>query len=291
MDQKAKTKEILKPIQIKKKLFSSPKAKPAPKPAAKPEEKPNQQAKTGNMIFIIVIVFAVIVALVFVLTDLGKEANGNGKPSYTCPDGTIVSSQEDCPVNGIPPEQKLSFDERYALCLNKSVIQDKDSCLQELAVEFNKEELCDELVNLDKEKCFRAVLRASAVVSTDTEKCNDLITEFDRIECIKEIALLTLDKTVCDKLSDSTTRNSCLTELAIEKEDLTVCDSIKTSAVETCKFNTILVIADASLCNFFALPTIKNDCISRIAEKLNDVSLCNLISDSVMQGRCVGKFS
>ncbi|MFH1663731.1 MAG: hypothetical protein ABH986_02895 [archaeon] len=263
---------------------------PEPKQAekAKPVSKPSM---SSNSIILIVIVFALLVSLVFVLTGLGdKLLKPEAKEkTFTCPDGTVVSSEDQCP-DVVPPKKKLSFDERYDLCLNESSVQIKDECIQELAIEFNKQELCVELVNLDEEKCVRAVLRANAVFSADTEECNSLITKFDRVECIKEIALLSLDKTVCDKLSDSTERNSCLTELAIEAEDLSVCDSIKTSAIQTCKFNTAIAIADVSSCSIFSLPKIRYDCISRIAEKTNNVSLCEQILDSSAKSNCLSKF-
>ncbi len=268
---------------LKKKPVS--KSKPAPKPVKKSVQEKNHSSLIG----IAVIFLIVVVALIFVLDDsLDLDLVDAGKENQPSSADEIPENQE---------EIKLSFDERYTECASKPLVQHKDECLQNLAVEFNKEFLCDELTNLDLEKCRRLVWKANAVVSLEIEKCSELLTELDKIECIKEIALLSSDKTICSKITevvssaDLTQVNSCYIALAVQEKDLSVCDLIEGSMKDTCKFNTAVVISNPDLCIGFEVPTIRNDCIARIAKNLNDVSLCNRISSSIQKNKCIKDLS
>lgn len=251
------------------------------KPAQKEDSaKTVSKSSNSNLFLVGGVVLVVIVLLVMLLPGLNKTTE---KKTFVCPDGSIVASEEDCLKQEIP----LTPEEKYEFCMDKTLIQEKDECLQDLAIESNNDILCDELVNLDLEKCKRLVWKEYAVVSQELSKCSELLTKFDEFSCIKEIALNASDPSICSKITEVIQQNSCLIELAAQEEDLGICSLISGSAAETCKFNAALAIGDADLCDAFSLPSIKYDCITRIAEKNNDVSLCNKISDSLMKNRCV----
>ncbi len=283
-----KQKPFVKPAA---KTASTPKVQffPKPMPAAlpKPEAK-----KHSSLVLIIVVVVLISALLIFLGFDkngvLDKGSDGDEKSKTN---GTINGE------NGNGEEEPKTFDERYDLCLNISSVQAKDECLQAVAIEFNQDFLCDELTNLDPEKCKREVWKAYAVLSQEVEKCNELFaeldsfTEFDRINCIKQIALNSSDKSVCFEIDDLAKKNGCLIELAVQEKDLIVCDSIEGSAKETCKFNAIIAISDVSLCDSLSLPSTKFDCISRIAKQENDVSLCEKISNATMKNKCIRDLS
>jgi len=234
------------------------------------------------------------IVLAFLILFLLLAGCAEEKPkqsTFICDDGTVVSSLDKCSnssnQNNNNQKEPVTFDEKYDFCLSKNLVQEKDDCLQDLAIEFNKAVLCEELTNLDLEKCKRLVWKTYAVISKEIENCDSLLTEFDKVECIKEIALNASDKSICIKIDDFTKRGSCLAELAVQEKDLSICDSIEGSAKESCQFNVSIAISDVSLCNNFSLPSIKFDCISRIAKQNNDVSLCSLISISSMRTNCV----
>jgi len=197
-----------------------------------------------------------------------------------------VQNNDVVPANQNNQQQPETFDEKYNFCFTKENVQAKDTCIQSLAVEADRDYLCDELTNLDSEKCKRLVWKAFVVLSNEIDKCNSLLTEFDKISCLKEIALLSSDKSVCLKITDFGEKNGCLTELAVQEKDLTVCDSVVGSAKNTCKFNSIVAIADPSLCDSFDLPIIKFSCISAIAKNTDNFSLCSEINDLSVKRDC-----
>jgi hypothetical protein len=195
-------------------------------------------------------------------------------------------SADDEILDGQQSKDPKTLDEKYDFCLGKENVQLKDECLQSLAIEFNKDYFCEELTNLDQEKCKRLVWKAAVVLSQEIDNCNSLVTEFDKIQCLKEIALLSSDETICTKIPVLSEKNSCLTQLAIQEKDLSFCDLILGSTKDSCLFNAIIVISDPSLCDSFSLPTIKFSCISTIAKNNNDYSLCSKISDSILKRNC-----
>lgn len=297
-----KPKDIFKPKAVKSSPFIQsiskqiPKNKPKPKPELKlPQAASKTPIKTkkdssSSFVLVGVISLIVVVALFFVLTqetDLIQVKNGKADEDKT-------SNGNGNKGNGAKP---LTFEETYAFCVLESNIQKKDECLQELAVKFNKEQLCEELANLDKEKCRREVWKANAIVSQELDYCRELLTKADKIDCVEQIALNTADKTFCLKLLeviediDKTEINSCLINLAVQEKDLSVCDEIEGSMKETCKFNAAIAVSDPDLCVVFNLPTIRNDCISRIAKNNNDVSLCERITNSLQKNKCINDLS
>jgi hypothetical protein len=267
-------KPLTKVFGVTPKFFGSLKFQLPKKNSLKKEIK-SKKIRDNSFFLVAAIILVLAVAFLFLS---GNETVTKKKTKTVAPEkeGTLEEKKE---------EKALLPEKKYDLCLKKISVQERDECLQELAIEQNKPSLCDELTNLDSEKCKRLVWRASAVISQEIEKCNELLTEFDKQECIKQIALNSADKTICFEL-DSSRINSCLIELATQEKDLSVCDSIKGSAINTCKFNAIVSISDADLCDSLDLPSIKFDCISRIAEQNNDISLCERITDSIMKKRC-----
>ncbi len=286
-----------KDVQMKQKFLPKPK-KPVSVSAKKPEsivKKP--ESNEQNMVFLAAVVLIVIVGLIMVFVSPSWNQGNN---TFACPDGTIVSSLDECALagngntngnengNGVP----TTFEEKHSFCLSQSSVQKKDECLQETAIEFNKDLLCDELTNLNIEKCKRLVWKQFVVVSQEVDNCNKLLTEFDKVECIKEIALLSSDKSICSEIEDLSERGSCLIELAVQEKDFLICDSVEgVSQNYTCKFRVILAVSDASLCETLTIVSLKNDCISRIAAQENDVSLCERISDSMLKERCIRNLS
>jgi len=289
---KPKTKPAEKQKQNSDKSFLPPRSILKTKPKSQAKEPVKAKDSSSSSIVVGVVVLVVFVSL-FILFNQGfvdLDGDKTGEKNDLIFDEENGNEIED---NEIP----LTFDEKYAECIAESNIQKKDQCIQQIAIEFNKDALCDELINLDSRKCKREVWKAFAVVSLEINECKGLQTDFDKINCVKEIALNSSDKSICSKMPEvvstvsPTEINSCFIELAMQEKDLTVCDEIDGSMKDTCKFGTAIAVSDPDLCNAFELATIRNDCIARIAVNNNDVSLCERITSSIQKNKCIKDLS
>ncbi|PJA17794.1 MAG: hypothetical protein COX63_02635, partial [Candidatus Diapherotrites archaeon CG_4_10_14_0_2_um_filter_31_5] len=215
---------LSKPVQKTKNSGSKPNI---PVKDNKQKNNDNKQKKdsSGSNVVVGAVVLVVLVSLFFVL----NQNLGLGQKDATADKDKSGEENEANKNNNLIP---LTFEEKYSDCILESNVQVKENCLQSLAIEFNNPVLCDELVNLDSEKCSREVWKANAIISQELDSCKTLLTELDRVDCVKQIALNTSDKTFCSNLGEVvsgisiTEINSCLIDLAIQEKNLTICDEI-----------------------------------------------------------------
>ncbi|MDQ3014581.1 MAG: hypothetical protein M3Q73_01810 [bacterium] len=164
-----------------------------------------------------------------------------------------------------------------------------DLCYTQVAVKIADPEVC-EYAN-DKSYCFHQVAKEKKDISI----C-DRISEGDerhemRGECYSLFTIKGTDKSICENLQDFGGKAACYLGAVTFTPNKTICDT-KMDGGPFTDYNTMacysLVAAhfkDASICNYIK-PLLRSQCISSVAIKKQDPSLCKTITDSYYANYC-----
>lgn len=163
------------------------------------------------------------------------------------------------------------------ICYRIKSVMESGDCILHFAIEKNEMEMCNEIVDeYAKSKCYYklAILNnkpANCFLIADSKSADSFSF---KDTCLKELALKDLNASLCYPILYQFDRNICLSDVAGKTLELQLC-----SKIEIIKDSTLISSDD------------KGYCIRRIAEKMNNISLCYDIEYEYQKWLCLTSFA
>jgi len=238
-------------------------------------------------------------------------------PPTNFPDTGNNGSQEN---KGETETSVPELQQKISNCLAEAKDLDKDTCLKNLAVSEKNAAVCNNLTILSGDDCVKAVALASGKVGD----CARISAEALKTNCYYDLGIKFNEKEACKKISASTDlaeRDDCFKQVAKELADLNLCLQISFSVVEglhtrdecikevagstrngwicknflntTEKFDCFESLAKTNLIAGHCLELREldanraDDCLDFVARALQDLNVCELISDENQSALCI----
>ncbi|MFC2162789.1 hypothetical protein ACFLRF_03835 [Candidatus Altiarchaeota archaeon] len=182
-----------------------------------------------------------------------------------------------------------------------------DMCVLKKAVEEVDESICSDISSpVLVDSCLRNI----GVEKRDVDVCMMVFSKIDNEECIKSVAAFKKNEELCKLINGTSQRDSCLFRIAVDKRSQYICESIvddssryrclaiatrdhtpcmslpEGKARDWCIHKVATVAPAKDTCKLIDDRKTKDLCMTYIAEKLIDKSICTAVSNGTIKAEC-----
>lgn len=180
-------------------------------------------------------------------------------------------------------------DKDIALCDKITMEPLKDVCISEIGISSNDIEVCKELDELVQGSCYANI----AINNNDESICKLIGADYWWNICHYEVGLAKNDEDICFEMYDEDKAAECFTAIALAKEDPFSCTWILSPKTERWCYRKVAVLTgNASICKRIEDRVWRDgNCIKKVAQEMDDPSICEMISIVNIKQDCLNKFS
>lgn len=259
--------------------------------------------------------------ILFLLVLAALLVSGCSKPTEQTPgpNQNTLQDQNTPDQNTVPQEPPLTPEEQLKQlidgCKALATTEEKDNCIQELALEKQDKSICLELEKFSPDFCIKEI----ALTTQNEQACAEVSQAVFKNDCYNSIGLEKNDSAICDKiegneelknqckktvllnspdfscdkLSDRKEKDDCFTEEATVQNNPFLCESVSgtfTNGVykrDNCLTRTISDYSNPGACGFFISKSVEADCFLQTAENLLDEELCKKTEPQEKVDECI----
>ncbi|MBI4044353.1 MAG: hypothetical protein HY392_01465 [Candidatus Diapherotrites archaeon] len=228
------------------------------------------------------------------------------------PEDFLGDENQSQDANYLDPEQALSALEA---CKAKLSVEERDICIQELALQTKDTGICSELEKFSPDFCIKEI----GIAIMDYEACGLISQAFLKDDCYNTVAVDTNSSYVCEKILSNTElriqckktilvgsagfscdkhptkaeRNECFTDQAKNQSNPLICELVSGDLIkgayirDECLSATISAYDNPDACGLFLEQELKDNCFLETAKKSLDGELCKSISPIEMVDECL----
>lgn len=163
----------------------------------------------------------------------------------------------------------------------------RDSCVAELAIRKGDPTVCD-LVSSDQTKGFCQFQLANTTV--DIAQCASVTTEYWQDNCHMNFALKLHTEEGCAKVQNLPQRLQCFKELAILTNNPEWCEVLEETEEGRCIYTIAKNTKNENICSLLKTLLRQEACLSKLAKLKNDPTLCERITLNILKDNCRGYF-
>ena len=165
----------------------------------------------------------------------------------------------------------------------------REACISEIGIALNDQKICEGLDETAKGSCHAKI----AINNNNESMCKPIESDYWWNICHYEIGLAKNDEGICFEVYDSNKADECFAKIAEAKQDEWSCSWIL-EPIEGyhCYRKLALIKENVSICNLIDNSVWRNgNCIKKFAEETNNVSICELITIHKIKQDCLNKFT
>lgn len=148
---------------------------------------------------------------------------------------------------------------------------------------------CEKIQDQDTYKrCLEAFGKSTEAEVKD--ECAEISDVAKRDACYEDLAYQQGDCSICDRISNANSRDMCNTIIGEVHGDVSCCEKSTTESKYSCYKGAACTNCQPFLCDNMPTEQARDRCLSEVAKKCQDPSICEMIKTDKIKWLCQGQF-